>query len=200
MNSAPRPISGRVAVYALTRAGRRVDAYALRALSELRRHADHLMVVVGGQPLEPESVRALESHADSVIDAHGTWSVARLYGVATTTVSAEGQDVSQLLLSTDGWFGPIGTFDATITRMTERGADFWSMTDHGGVVDGEGNVSVPPHYQWYWFCAGERVVRSAAWMAFWADVVARSDTDDDTVERRLTTVLAEVGFVGAVAF
>ena len=198
MNTAERPMTGRVTVYAMTRAAGRVDTYALRAMAALREHTDYLVVIVAGDPLDGESVAALRSHADRVIDAPGVWSVAAAYRIAVMALATDGRDVSQVLFSTDGWFGPIGGFDETIGRMEAEGADFWSMTDHDPVSDGDGAVVVPYHHQWFWLCVQSRVLESASWSEFWSEVSPEA-VDDDT-ERRLTAVLTDAGFRGAVAF
>lgn len=192
-------ISGRVVVYAMTRAAGRVDAYVARALTELRRHADYVMVVCAGEPLDEASLRILHAHADSVIDAHGDWSITSAYRAGVEVVTANIRDVSQILLSTDGWFGPLGSFDETFERMASGGADFWSMTDHGAVTDGVGDVVIASHCQWHFLWTGERVINSATWKQFWADAGSQSESDDDA-ERRLTSVLVDAGFRGTAAF
>lgn len=192
-------ISGRVVVYAMTRAAGRVDAYVVGALAALRPHADHVMVVSAGDPIDEASRRLLDAHADSVIDAHGDWSTTSAYRAAMEVVGASGRDVSQILLSTDGWFGPFGDFGETFDRMAAGGADFWSMTDHGAVIDGSGEVVIPRYFQWHWLWVGERVINSPSWRQYWADADSRSDSDDDA-ERRLSAVLVDAGFRGAAAF
>ncbi|WAC67898.1 rhamnan synthesis F family protein [Microbacterium sp. SL75] len=197
------PLGGtRGAIFsAQARSGRLTDA-TLYSLSALREHVDHLLLVVGG--LDAQGRSEAESLADRVVgvgpNVHGLWAYAeglRAWGSAERTFD-------EIVLTGDGWFGPVSPLGPVIERMEARYLDMWSITDrrdarHRDRSEGrDGAVRLSA----YWIAVRRRVRESSAWGKFWSHLPARPGHSWEVrnAESHLSEVVTRAGFRIGAAF
>ncbi|MDQ1137600.1 lipopolysaccharide biosynthesis protein [Microbacterium sp. SORGH_AS 1204] len=201
---APRfPLGGsRAAVFALqARKGRPTPA-TLLSLAAVREHVDHLAVVVGG--LDAEGRAVVDSHCDEVVtvasDVTGLWA----YAAALRAWGSRESSFDEIILTGDGWFGPISPLAPVIERMDVRYVDMWSLTDrregrpHDRSEGRDGEVRLST----YWLAVRRRVRESEAWRRFWTDLPSRPDHGWQVrqIESSLSEVVVQAGFRIGAAF
>ncbi len=197
------PLGGtRGAIFsAQARGGQLTDA-TLYSLSALREHVSFLMLVVGG--LDAEGRSAAEAHADRVVgvgtDVHGLWA----YAEGLRAWGSEERSFDEIVLTGDGWFGPVSPLGPVIERMETRYLDMWSITDHRDLKhrdrsegrDGAVRLST------YWIAVRRRIRDSIAWRKFWSDLPARPGHSWEVrnTESHLSEIATRAGFRIGAAF
>jgi len=197
------PLGGtRGAIFvAQARGGRLTDA-ALLSLSALRDHVGHLILAVGG--LDADGRSLAESYVDRVVDigtdVHGLWA----YAKALKAWGPGERSFDEIILTGDGWFGPVSPLGPVIERMETRYLDMWSLTDrrdtrHRDRSEGrDGAVRLST----YWLAVRRRVRDSAAWHKFWSDLPTQPGHSWEVrnTESHLSEVLTRAGFRIGAAF
>jgi lipopolysaccharide biosynthesis protein len=149
-----------------------IEDFVLYALRALRPFASTLVVVALGG-VTPHARQALDELVDDVIvrrdTAPGVWA----YREALEHVGSAAGDYDEVLLTGDGWFGPVHDLGPVFQRMNRRSLDMWGMTDRRDRWDDDtrkdGVVSISP----YWIAARKRLVNSDAWARYWRDLPTR---------------------------
>lgn len=160
-------------VYAVTSRKGDVDDAALFALNRLREHAQFIAVVAG--PLTSSAYDKLAPLADEVIRINENTSGLWAHREAVSQLGPRLDRFDELILTGDGWFGPVGSFTPAFERMERRSLDVWSMTDRRDPrsrdrTEGrDGALSLNPT----WLAIRRRTLASKAWRDFWAQLPQR---------------------------
>jgi len=187
------PAAKRVVLYATTPRKGRVHEHVFHALEELRAYAEKIIVVLDGD-IDADALRRLRAHTDVVVEpTHRDGASPHARGVAYL---GAGDDVDELLLVDDSWFGPLPSVGALLERMATRTVDFWTMLDEDEPqrqARGDRTLS--------WFAARHTVLASAPWRRFWADHPdAASNPDPASVASEAVRVLRAAGFTSETVF
>lgn len=198
------PVGGRrLVIYALHDERGGVEDFVLHALGALRPHAAHILVVAAGS-LTRTARESLASVVDDVTQSReserGLWA----HRAALRHLGSTVHDFDEVVLTGDGWFGPVQGLTAMLDAMGPRPLDLWGVTDRrdprpGRNAEDEGaQVSISP----YWIAARERMVASAEWERFWRSVPARRPEGwaAHRIELGLTAYFQSRGFRVGVAY
>lgn len=189
-------------VYAVLSRKGDVDDATLFALKGLRAHAQFVAVATGR--LTPEAEAKLRPFVDELIDVgegtQGLWAHQR----AVAHLGGRVHGFDELILTGNGWFGPVGSFDATFERMDRRSVDVWAMTDRRDprprdASEGhDGTLTLNP----IWLAVRRRALSSRAWSAFWRRLPPRPDLEWKArlAEARFGRAMSRAGFRVAAAF
>lgn len=180
-----------------------VDRYIPVALSGLREHAAHILVVVNGS-LSPEGRERLEPVADEILVRDNVGFDIWGHKEALGLVGARLADFDEVLLTNDTWFGPVQPYGAVFERMNARRTHFWGMTDHAREEPNPftGKGVLPYHLQSFWIAVRRDMVLSEAWSRYWRDLPKMPGYFDAVLQHEavFTETFADQGFVHDVAF
>lgn len=161
--------AARLALYAIESVRDRVDDYVFLALGALRPEVATLVVLAPANTPAAEMQR-LSAVADRVeVTASDSFSPT-VYRDAVRTLAPEIAASDEVVLTGDGWFGPVNDLAPVLERMAGRDADVWSMVGalHGPppAFPGQGfHALLTP---WLWVAFAARVVGSTAWDEYWS--------------------------------
>lgn len=161
------PAPRRAVVYALAGDSRTLEATAATALESLAAHATRLLVTVPAAVTDAE-VRLAHLDVQFVPVATARFDLTN-YRDALDTLKPLHGEIDEIILTGDGWFGPLDSFDAMLERMDAVAGDGWQAAEIIGELDasfpeqGHPLVAMP----WAWFVARRSLFESAAWSAFW---------------------------------
>lgn len=193
----------RLVVYAVWDRRGSIEDFVPYALSQLRPHADRIIVVVNGS-LTEEGRAKLDGVCDEVLVR-----VNRGYDIWAHkhAIDQLGQGIDafdEVIFTNDTWFGPVRDFGPLFERMDRSDADFWGMTDHPREEPNPFTKSgvLAYHLQSYWIAARGRMIRSDAWSAYWRDLPQMPDYFDAVLshEAVFTEHFTARGFASDVAF
>tara|TARA_B100000678_G_scaffold262718_1_gene245054 strand:- start:749 stop:2668 length:1920 start_codon:yes stop_codon:yes gene_type:complete len=162
------PGGSRLVVYVVYDRRGQIDPYIPFALRAFRAHAERLLVVVNGA-LDDDGRKALESVADVVLQRENTGFDTGGFQAAVAHEGARLAEFDEVLFTNDTWFGPVRPLAPIFERMDAEAVDLWGLTDHPRVeqeASWTGEV-IPYHLQSYWIAVRGRMLRSAAWDAYW---------------------------------
>lgn len=188
----------RLVVYALSRAGGGVDEYVHHALRGLRPHATRLIAVVPQGTAEADRARLADA-ADRVFESSFDGFDPAVYPWA---IAADGaaEAADEIVLTGDSWYGPIGSFDSVLERMSTGSRAAWGMIENAQhepeAFPDEGFPA--PNDAWLWTVVAASAVRSAEWAGFWNP--SRRDAPREYTERGFTHHLRSHGFTVKYAF
>jgi len=101
----------------------------------------------------------------------------------------------ELILANDSCYAPMFPFSEMFTAMSERGDDFWGVTEHPAARTRSGQLEA--HLQSYFLVFTNKVVLSESFRHFWQGVSVEKE-DYNTVirnsEAQITATLNEAGF------
>lgn len=172
--------------------------------SDTHRVKRAVIFALSGEPghLQDATIRAIESveaHAftivvtvpTGVVDAAERLShvTARILPVSTARFSAtnyiEGMnaldlaigDIDEVVLTGDGWFGPLVSFGSMLERMDATAADGWQAAEIAGALDESFEEQGHPLrvMPWAWFTARRSLFESPAWGQFWDELPRQAD-------------------------
>lgn len=183
----------RVIVYAVDARGRGVDPYINHALTELRRHADSLIVIACGTTRTERA--ALADYADIVRDGGSRFSAVE-YARALADHAALVSGVDEVVLSGDSWFGPLATLGGVLSRMDVVSADVWTMVERriDRLPDTAYALVSERRETWMWTAVRRPLLSSEPWRLFWRKA------DDLVTENAFVTQLVAMGAARAHAF
>jgi len=186
------PAAKRLIVYAATPRKGRVHEHVFFALDALRPHAERLVVVIDG---DADDIPRLETIADVVV-ASGPAGGAGAHSRGWASAGMEGDDVDEVLLVDDSWFGPVHPLAAVLGRMGSRPVDFWTMFDEDEPErDARGDRGPS------WFAARRAVLASPHWRRFWEERrEPGSHPEQRSAASAIVRVLRAAGFASEAAF
>ncbi len=197
------PLDGRRGIiYALDTRRRVIDEAARYAIDSLRPHAGFIALVSG--PLDEDERLSIAPLVDQLIEVqgvlHGLWA----HRAALPRLAQAAENFDELILTGDGWFGPVSRFEPTFERMDARFVDVWSLTDRRDLfVRGRGEgLDGPSTLSPLWLAVRKRALVSQTWHRFWKDLPPRPPADwhVQVVEGGFSTMMARGGFRLAAAF
>lgn len=158
--------SGRVArgvVYVLSRASERLDGYVLTALRALRHHVE-TMTVVATTRLGEQDLDRLRDEVDRVVLRADDEALHRLYAVEAARMGAA-SGVSEIILTGDGWFGPVTDLERMFAEADRRDLEAWELVESPhGVREEFPDEGFPRRRRaWLWTVVGKNVLASPAW-------------------------------------
>ncbi len=169
MSQGVLPAPRRAVVFALTGESRTLDPSTVAAIRVLRPYATNFVVTT------PTGVDGAEAHlADLDL---------RIVPVSTPRFSPDNYrdglealkplfgEIDEVVLTGDGWFGPLDSFEAMLDRMDAVPADGWQVAEISGEPDASFDAQGHPLrvMPWAWFVARRALFESAAWERFWSD-------------------------------
>ncbi|MFJ2368634.1 rhamnan synthesis F family protein [Microbacterium sp. NPDC087665] len=185
------PEPRRAVVYALSADSRTLESSTVAAIEAVASHATRLVVTV---PTNASDAAARLAHLDAqVIDVHTARFSPSNYREALEALKPLHGEIDEIVLTGDGWFGPLNSFDAMLERMDAVPGDGWQAAEIAGELDesfpdqGHALQAMP----WTWFVARRSLFESRAWNAFW-DEQARRPREAEH-ERLIARVLTRAG-------
>ncbi len=160
----------RVVVYAFTRAGDAVPPHVKIALEALRPHATRLAVVVGSDVGE-RARDEVASLADDLIEMPSPQFDLDFYARGIGRLERALATADELLLTGEGWFGPLGDFGEVFAKMAAVRADVWQMVENraGSPRDFSAQGFPAPVLPWSWTVIRRSALASSAWREYWEE-------------------------------
>lgn len=185
--AAPR----RAVVFALSGDSRSLETITVAAIEAIAKHATNLIVTV---PTGVADAEARLAHLEVRAVPVATERFAPLnYAEALEALGAVRGEIDEIVLTGDGWFGPLDSFAAMIERMDAVPGDGWQAAE----ITGEPDTSFPEQghplvaMPWAWFVARRSLFDSSEWSRFWDG--QRVGTRDAELERRIAPALRDAG-------
>lgn len=184
----------RLIVYALASEGTEPGRAVERALSGLRPHAGRI-VVVAASSVDMSDLDRLNGLVDASISVSAEHFSPDFYRLALARERLA--DWDEVLLTGDGWFGPMVDFDEVFDRMSRVEASHWQMIEdrHGPLREFPDQGFPRQSLPWTWTLLRRAAFESAAWEQYWRE--PGSSTGEDLV---FTERLSEAGLRGAHAY
>ena len=161
------PAPRRAVVYALAGDSRTLEPTVASALEVLSTHATKMIVTVPTAVVDADS-RLAHLDVQLVPVATERFTPAN-YRDALEVLEPMHGEIDEIVLTGDGWFGPLDSFGAMLERMDAIPGDGWQAAE----IVGEPDASFPDQghpltaMPWAWFVARRSLFESAAWSAFW---------------------------------
>ncbi|MDC7803341.1 rhamnan synthesis F family protein [Sphingomonas sp. BLCC-B65] len=184
------PAPRRAVVYATACRKGRVHDYALYALERLRHEAEILVVVLDGASDDLSRAR-VAAVADEVVLCDDPTATASAFADGIARVGDRLDDVDELVLTDDSWFGPVTPLADVFARMASRPADYWTMTDVDRAPRDLEGVRPPE-----WIVLRPAVLSSP----FWRRRAGVPGVDGVSATAAWADELRAAGFSGDVAF
>lgn len=185
--AAPR----RAVVFALSGDSRSLEATTVSALEELRALASTVIVTVPPGVVDAASALA---HLDArLVPVETPRFAPRNYREGLHALAPFEDEIDEIVLTGDGWFGPLDSFDAMIERMDGLPGDGWQAAEISGELDASFDDQGHPllAMPWAWFVARRSLFESADWKRFWEELPKRPREAEH--ERLIAPVLAGSG-------
>lgn len=186
----------RLIIYAVSRAVRVVDDYVPFALSALRPHAERIVVVLPKGAMPGNAAQLAEAADDLVASPYVAFDPAAYRWAVERETAA--RDFDEIVLTGDGWFGPIGDISVAIGRAAADPAAVRAMVEVPvDLPDAFPDAGYPRRdLPWTWTAVRRDVVSSSGWDAAWANLsrVAKNP------ERVFLDRLAEAGHAVSMVF
>lgn len=161
------PAPRRAVVYALAGDSPSVLPTAVSALRALAPHATRLVVTV---PTAVGDVDlGLAEFDPQIVHVASSRFTPANYREALDALASVRDEIDEVVLTGDGWLGPLDSFDDLLVRMDAVPGDGWQAAEITGALDtsfedqGHPLVAMP----WTWFVARRSLLDSAAWRTFW---------------------------------
>ncbi|MFT4260671.1 rhamnan synthesis F family protein [Microbacterium sp.] len=200
MTSSPTSIARprRAVLYALSGDSRRVEDFVTHALDAVRAHATHLVVIVG-RGFEGATAE-LEDHADQVYFTSGAQFDPAAYFDAFESLGAVVDDVDEIVLTGDAWFGPINELAPVLERMDAVPGALWQIVENRStdLHDFPMQSHPAPVVPWTWTTIRRELFESAAWREYWG--VRRSRHEHLVQERTFVEEMRSRGLVASYAW
>lgn len=205
----PRPASvfpsggRRLLIYVVYDRRGDIEDYIPHALTGLRPHLEHILVVVNGT-LTPLGRAKLEAVSDEIVERENRGYDIWGYRHGLEHMRDRLDEYDEVVIANDTWYGPVRSFADVFDRMDRRPVHFWGLTDHARVEPHPFTQTgyLPYHLQSYWFAVRRDLLLSDEWRAYWENLPEMTTYSDAVVKHEgvFTEHLTELGFVGDVAF
>lgn len=175
-----------------------VDEYIGIVLDELRKSAEHLVIVCNFDKIR-SGEEYLEGRYDQIFFRDNTGYDAGAYkDVLDNLITWEkAYEYDELLLTNDTYIAPLYPFEEMFDKMSRSQCDFWGITRHpkGEFKDGR---QYPSHIQSYFLNFKRKVFHSKEFRDYW-DAYKSSNDKMNTIysfELGINIFLAENGYAG----
>ena len=182
-----------------------VRDYVVAALSSLRPHADHILLVSNSPISEADRTR-LETCCDEILQRPNEGLDAGAYRAGLEHLGWERlADFDELILTNHTYYAPLRPWEEVLTRAEGwRDISFWGMTEHGVMRPHPflAQRELPRHLQSHWIAVRRRLLTDPAFREYWEQMPPVSSYRDSIQwhESRFTGHFAELGHTWEVAF
>jgi len=161
------PTPRRAVVYALSGDSPHVLPSAVAAIASLARHATRLVVTV---PIAVQDAEVALADLDvQILPMRSISFTPSNYREAIELLTMTRDEIDEVVLTGDGWLGPLDSFEALLSRMDAVPGDGWQVAEISGALDTSFDDQEHPvvAMPWAWFVARRSLLDSAAWSSFW---------------------------------
>lgn len=175
-----------------------IDRYAIYIAEELRKVTDRL-IVVGIGTYEREQLDKLRYITKDVYtrDNKGYDSGAFKDAICEYVGWDEVLKYDELVISNDTFYGPFWGFKPVFHEMESQEADYWGLTLHPAIDDGEHHF--PTHVQSYFLVFRDALLHDNEFRKFWDELKYPTNYDEarDFYEMAISTVFPKLGYTFA---
>ena len=182
-----------------------VRDYVVAALSSLRPHANHILLVSNSPISEVDRAR-LATCCDEILPRPNEGLDAGAYRAGLEHLGWERlADFDELILTNHTYYAPLRPWEEVLTRTGSwRDISFWGMTEHGVMRPHPflAKRELPRHIQSHWIAVRRRLLADPAFREYWEQMPPVSSYRDSIQwhESRFTGHFAELGHTWQVAF
>ena len=182
-----------------------VRDYVVAALSSLRPHADHILLVSNSPISEADRTR-LETCCDEILQRPNEGLDAGAYRAGLEHLGWERlADFDELILTNHTYYAPLRPWEEVLARAANWGdISFWGMTEHAAMRPHPflAQRELPRHLQSHWIAARRRLLTDPAFREYWEQMPPVTSYRDSIQwhESRFTGHFAELGHTWEVAF
>ena len=182
-----------------------VRDYVVAALSSLRPHADHILLVSNSPISEADRTR-LETCCDEILQRPNEGLDVGAYRAGLEHLGWDRlADFDELILTNHTSYAPLRPWEEVLTRAEDWGdISFWGMTEHAAMRPHPflAKRELPRHLQSHWIVVRRRLLRDPAFREYWEQMPQVSSYRDSIQwhESRFTGHFAELGHTWEVAF
>ena len=182
-----------------------VRDYVVAALSSLRPHANHILLVSNSPISEVDRAR-LATCCDEILPRPNEGLDAGAYRAGLEHLGWERlADFDELILTNHTYYAPLRPWEEVLTRAAGWGdISFWGMTEHATMRPHPflAQRELPRHLQSHWIAVRRRLLTDPAFREYWEQMPPVSSYRDSIQwhESRFTGHFAELGHTWEVAF
>lgn len=182
-----------------------VRDYVVAALSSLRPHANHILLVSNSPISEVDRAR-LATCCDEILPRPNEGLDAGAYRAGLEHLGWERlADFDELILTNHTYYAPLRPWEEVLTRAAGWGdISFWGMTEHATMRPHPflAQRELPRHLQSHWIAVRRRLLTDSAFREYWEQMPPVSSYRDSIQwhESRFTGHFAELGHTWQVAF
>ena len=182
-----------------------VRDYVVAALSSLRPHADHILLVSNSPIGEADRAR-LAACCDEILQRPNEGLDAGAYRAGLEHLGWEQlADFDELILTNHTYYAPLRPWEEVLARAANWGdISFWGMTEHAAMRPHPflAQRELPRHLQSHWIAVRRRLLTDPAFREYWEQMPPVSSYRDSIQwhESRFTGHFAELGHTWQVAF
>ena len=182
-----------------------VRDYVLAALSSLRPHADHVLLV-SNSPIGDADRARLEPCCDEILQRPNEGLDVGAYRAGLEHLGWERlADFDELILTNHTYYAPLHPWEEVLTRAAGwEGISFWGMTEHAAMRPHPflARRELPRHLQSHWIAVRRGLLTAPDFREYWERMPPVSSYRDSIQwhESRLTGHFAELGHTWQVAF
>ena len=182
-----------------------VRDYVVAALSSLRPHANHILLVSNSPISEVDRAR-LATCCDEILPRPNEGLDAGAYRAGLEHLGWERlADFDELILTNHTYYAPLRPWEEVLTRAAGWGdISFWGMTEHATMRPHPflAQRELPRHLQSHWIAVRRRLLTDPTFREYWEQMPPVSSYRDSIQwhESRFTGHFAELGHTWQVAF
>lgn len=182
-----------------------VRDYVLAALSSLRPHADHVLLV-SNSPIGDADRARLETCCDEILQRPNEGLDVGAYRAGLEHLGWERlADFDELILTNHTYYAPLRPWEEVLTRAAGwESISFWGMTEHAAIRPHPflARRELPRHLQSHWIAVRRGLLTAPAFREYWEQMPPVSSYRDSIQwhESRFTGHFAELGHTWQVAF
>ena len=182
-----------------------VRDYVVAALSSLRPHANHILLVSNSPIGEADRAR-LGTCCDEILQRPNVGLDAGAYRAGLEHLGWERlADFDELILTNHTYYAPLRPWEEILTRAANWGdISFWGMTEHAAMRPHPflAQRELPRHLQSHWIAVRRRLLTDPAFREYWEQMPPVTSYRDSIQwhESRFTGYFAELGHTWQVAF
>ncbi len=182
-----------------------VRDYVVAALSSLRPHANHILLVSNSPIGEADRAR-LGACCDEILQRPNEGLDAGAYRAGLEHLGWERlADFDELILTNHTYYAPLRPWGEVLTRAEGWGdISFWGMTEHATMRPHPflAQRELPRHLQSHWIAVRRRLLTDPAFREYWEQMPPVTSYRDSIQwhESRFTGHFAELGHTWQVAF
>ena len=182
-----------------------VRDYVLAALSSLRPHADHVLLV-SNSPIGDADRARLEPCCDEILQRPNEGLDVGAYRAGLEHLGWERlADFDELILTNHTYYAPLHPWEEVLTRAAGwEGVSFWGMTEHAAMRPHPflARRELPRHVQSHWIAVRRGLLTAPDFREYWERMPPVSSYRDSIQwhESRFTGHFAELGHTWQVAF